>query len=291
MALLGTSTLADAGGSAHASPQRAPCSVTARSQTFQTQQGVRIDGHCPGSTAPGGDPASKFRMVGCAADHQAFSEGRALAGVTCAEVHGCKLLTEGAQSGRYFLYSYEQQEREPGATAWVAVRDWCPQAGGVPGAGAVRDRVVKLLPVVAARSTDAATLVNIQTIVWADTPIRRSLGRVRVAGQPVWVRLVFARARWEFGDGDADTTATPGKVYDPDTDACASVMCPDYYGHVYRTTGVMTVRVRVAWRASYSLDGTHFQPVDPAPLTGPPATLRIHVRQARAVLVPNPGGH
>jgi hypothetical protein len=63
------------------------------------------------------------------------------------------------------------------------------------------------------------------------------------------------------------------------------VSCPDYFGHSYTRTGVMTVRVQIAWRASYSLDGQNYQPVDDAPITGPAGTVQIRVRQARGILV------
>jgi hypothetical protein len=133
-------------------------------------------------------------------------------------------------------------------------------------------------------------LVNLQTVLWADTPVRRALGPVRIVGQPVWLRLAFAHASWDFGDGTAEVSDDPGKAYDPVGDRCAQVLCPDYYGHVYRARGPVTIVLRVSWRASYSLDGSHFVPVDPDPLTGPARTQRLLVRQARADLVPNPGG-
>jgi hypothetical protein len=142
-----------------------------------------------------------------------------------------------------------------------------------------------LLPRVPAVTTGPTTLVNIQTLLWADTPQRRSLGRVVVVGQPVWLRLAFDHAVWDFGDGSTLSSDVPGKAYDARNDPCRTVSCPDYFGHTFTTTGVMTVSVRIAWRASYSLDGQNYQPVDDAPLTGPAGTVRIHVRQARGVLV------
>ena len=46
-----------------------------------------------------------------------------------------------------------------------------------------------------------------------------------------------------------------------------------------------TVSVQITWRASYSLDGQHYQRVDDTPITGPADTVQIHVRQARGILV------
>ena len=77
--------------------------------------------------------------------------------------------------------------------------------------------------------------------------------------------------------------------YDEANDPCRTANCLDYFGHVYTTTGTMTVTLQVSWNASYSLDGTDFQPVGDAPITGPASTVRVQVRQARGVLVLPPG--
>jgi hypothetical protein len=237
----------------------------------------------------------EYRSVGCLADGRAVYDGGVLTDSSCAsKVPRCKLLVEGGQSGPNVIWAYEYQARAPGR-AWVPEAFWCPTAQtatAVPDAATIRDRVLKLLPAVAIRSTgSAATLVNVQTILWADTARARALGRVSVVGQPVWLRLVFDRANWDFGDGTTDSSGSPGKVYDPDGDRCAQVLCADYYGHVYRTAGPVTIRLTVSWRASYSLDGAHFSPVDAAALTGPVSTHALRVRQARTVLVPDPNGN
>lgn len=201
----------------------------------------------------------------------------------------CQLLMDGGQSSPNPIIAYEDQIRQPGKSQWQPQAFWCPQSSAPVPAGpdlaAIRDRVIRLLPRVAAATTGPNTLVNIQTVLWADTPERRSLGRVLVVGQPVWLRLAFDHAAWDFGDGTTLSSHSPGKAYDAGNDPCRTVSCPDYFGHTYTATGVMTVRVRIAWRATYSLDGQHYQPVDTTPLTGPADTVRIHVRQARGVLV------
>ncbi|MGH8963462.1 MAG: hypothetical protein ACRDWT_20100 [Jatrophihabitantaceae bacterium] len=190
------------------------------------------------------------------------------------------------------VIAFENQRLDPDATSWVNLGFWCPQsrvAAVVPDAATVRDQVLRLLPRVGIGTTGSpATLVNVQTIVWADTPVRRSLGTVRVVGRPVWLRLGFAKANWAFGDGQRASNVGPGKVYDRHGDRCARVLCPHYFGHVYRAAGPVTITLTVSWRASYSLDGIHYAAVDPDPLSGPAATQALLVRQARAVLVPNP---
>jgi hypothetical protein len=222
-------------------------------------------------------------------DGTALFDGRTLTDSRCdANVPKCTLLVDGGQPGPNPIWAYEYQVREPGSSEWVNLGFWCPQSTApvpVPNAQDIRDRVIRLLPAISPVTTGAHSLVNIQTVLWADTTTGRTLGRVTVVGQPVWLRLAFDHADWDFGDGSTATSEHPGKAYDEGTDPCRTVMCPDYYGHVYTATGTMTVRLRVAWNASYSLDGSHYQPVDDAPITGPAGTVSIQVRQARGVLV------
>ncbi len=111
---------------------------------------------------------------------------------------------------------------------------------------------------------------------------------MRVVGQPVRLRLDIDHATWTFGDDNSDTTASPGVAYDPEHKPCRTAQCPGYYGHTYTTTGIDTITLTIAWHATFSLDGTTWTDVDPAPLTGPGASASITVRQARAILVPDP---
>jgi hypothetical protein len=246
------------------------------------------------SLATGSGPQSQYRSVGCTKHLKIVFDGN-VGNATCdATIPRCKLLVEGGQSGADPVVAFENQRLVPGKVAWTNLGYWCPQSSNptpVPNAATIRDQVIKLLPKVAIATTGSpATLVNLQTVLWADTPAQRSLGRIAIVGQPVWLRIAFAHAAWNFGDGDAETSDDPGKAYDADGDPCAEVMCPDYYGHVYRRTGHVTISLTVSWQATYSLDGTHFVSVDPDALSGPATTHALLVRQARAVLVPNPDG-
>ena len=186
------------------------------------------------------------------------------------------------------FWAYLVQYRS-GSGPWLDGEYWCPQTQAqvvAPEVAVLREQVVRLVPVVAIGTTDDhVSLVNIQTVFWADTPVRRGLGPVVVTGQRVWLRIGFVRAVWDFGDGAADSVGVPGKVYDRVGDPCVSVRCGDYYGHVYRVPGPVTVRLRVSWAASWSLDGAHWAPVGAAPVTGPPATYTLTVEQAKGVLV------
>lgn len=283
-------------GSAASAPS-SRCTLNASGGLLGGSEGILIQGNCVPVSGFGGteDRAAEYRYVGCMPGGAAVSQGGALADTRCAgSVPRCKLLAEGGQSGPSPAIAYETQVRQPGQARWTNLGFWCPQsqrATAVPDAATIRDQVLKLLPRVAIATTGSpATLVNLQTILWADTTARRSLGRITIVGQPVWLKIAFAHAHWDFGDGTSEASADPGKAYDATGNPCAQIMCPDYYGHVYRATGQVRISLTVSWQATYSLDGTHFVPVDPDPLDGPAATHALLVRQARAVLVPNPDG-
>ena len=156
----------------------------------------------------------------------------------------------------------------------------------------VREQAIRLLPQVpvgTTATTSGYTLVNLQTIFWAPTNRQRDLGVVTVTGVPVHLRATFSHATWTFGDTTTDQTQSPGSAYVPHS--CTTAMCPDYYGHVYTAAGTKTVQLAVAWACEYGTDnGTTWQPVDPVPLAGPPATATITVYQTRAHLVAQPSG-
>jgi hypothetical protein len=186
------------------------------------------------------------------------------------------------------------QEWDPTTNTWRFVEFHCPQthpdpepAG--PDAATLREQALRLLPRVDIATTDGAfTLVNIQTLLWANTAADRDLGTVTVLGQPVQLRAHFRQATWTFGDGESATTSTPGKAYDREHDRCDTKLCPNYFGHIYRGTGPMTITLRVAWDAAYSTDGAAFQPVPGGAIAGPAATTSITVREARGILVADP---
>jgi hypothetical protein len=207
-----------------------------------------------------------------------------------------KICTKTGPDGKSVRVSaFVTQTRDPATGKWTSGAIWCPaDSKRVPGTALLRDRALRLLPSVAigaAGGAGGATkgLVNTQTILWAKTDASRDLGQVDVLGQRVWLRIRFAHARWGFGDHSSDTTTSPGKSYDDATDPCDTAMCPGYYGHVYTQTGTMTITLTVAWTATYSLDGRHYVSIGADPLSGPSSTTTITQRQARGVLVPNPG--
>jgi hypothetical protein len=64
-------------------------------------------------------------------------------------------------------------------------------------------------------------------------------------------------------------------------------MCAHYYGHVYTTTGRVTITAQATWRASFRVEDSAAQQIN-GTIDGPRATAHIHAKQARGVLVPNP---
>jgi hypothetical protein len=183
-------------------------------------------------------------------------------------------------------------QRDPGG-GWHLVALDCAVQAAAPRVTAVlvMREVRKLVPhpKVGIAPPGGATLVNIQTLLWADTPSDQSLGTVTLLGHQVTLQVHVAQVDWDFGDGQRDTTPSPEPRYDPSA-GCKTVSCPGYWGHVYAATGAMTVSATVTWSGRYRVDGGAWLDI-PGTVTGPATTAALTVRQARGVLVPNPGQH
>lgn len=152
---------------------------------------------------------------------------------------------------------------------------------------AIRQEAIKLLPVVPIRSApaDGNTFVNLKTVLWMDSPPTRALGPVTLLGHQIGIQITAAAVRWDFGDGVA-VSGPLGKPYDT---SCDSKECPGFWGHDYAATGNRTVTATVRWSATYTVDGGPAQPVPGGLITRGATTLPLTVREARDVLVPNPG--
>ena len=152
----------------------------------------------------------------------------------------------------------------------------------------VRQQVVRLVPTAAVGlAPHGTTLVNIETVMWADAPHQQNLAPVTILGQRVVISLTLDHVAWSFGDG-ASATSGPGRAYS-DSDPCRARTCPQYFGHVYDVTGSRTVSATAYWQASFTVDGGASQDV-PGAVPGPAASADVAVKQARGVLVPNPDG-
>jgi hypothetical protein len=191
---------------------------------------------------------------------------------------------------------------DPYLTTVAIVRRWQDGHQDYLGANcAARSGTPRVTPVLARQATEklvprpgigvappgGRTLVNVQTVLWAGTPADRDLGTVILLGTyRVSLRVHVQRVVWAFGDGATDTTDTPGQPYRKG-EHCGTINCPGHYGHVYTTTGRMTITSRVSWVGQYSVNGGAWQ-VIAGVVDGPPAATQVSVLEARGVLVSDP---
>ncbi|WP_375479638.1 hypothetical protein [uncultured Jatrophihabitans sp.] len=155
----------------------------------------------------------------------------------------------------------------------------------------VRARAVRLIPSASVGvAPHTATLVNIQTVMWANTPAIRELPAVAILGRRVTIGIKIDHVDWRFGDGVSATTHDAGQSYDGARHPCRTVTCPGYFGHVYTATGAVRVSATVSWVATFRVDGGATQTI-PGAIAGPTAQTPLQVKEARGVLVPNPGEH
>jgi hypothetical protein len=155
----------------------------------------------------------------------------------------------------------------------------------------VRQQAVRLIPSAAIGVAPKTwSLVNIQTVLWVDAQSRQTLPTARILGQAVRITITLHDVRWNFGDGTTNTASTAGKAYDPKHDPCSTKLCPHYYGHVYADAGPTTITATADWDASFTVGGGN-QVTIPGTIAGPTARTSITVKQARGVLVPDPGRH
>jgi hypothetical protein len=153
----------------------------------------------------------------------------------------------------------------------------------------VRQEIEKLVPHpgIGVAPPGGKTLVNVQTVLWADTPADRDLGTVTLLGLfQVGLRVHVAQVVWDFGDGATDVVDGPGVPYRKG-EHCATVSCPGHYGHVYRGTGRLRITSQVRWSGQYSVNGGAWQNVA-GTVDGPTARTQVTVVQARGVLVADP---
>jgi hypothetical protein len=151
-----------------------------------------------------------------------------------------------------------------------------------------RDEAEKLVPHpgIGVAPPGGVTLVNIETVLWVKTNQDRFLGTVTLLGHRVDLRAHVEEVHWDFGDGETDTSMTPGKPY-TNSDPCKTVDCPDYYGHTYIHTGEVTITAQLIWTGEFRVDQGTWQPI--AGTVAAPATqTSVHVKEARGILVPNP---
>jgi hypothetical protein len=177
---------------------------------------------------------------------------------------------------RYWLYRRPLDAAGNPTGPWVQMpgafcRGPNPNINALDIAAAFRWRFVPIAPSATRFNPSDGTLVNIDTVFYADTP-----GVVRTAitllGQRVVLTLHPVSWLWTFGDGATLTTTTPGAPY-PDTSVT----------HRYRETGTYAASVTVTWGGTFTFGG---QTVDiPGTTSRAGPTAAVTVREARAHLV------
>jgi hypothetical protein len=151
-----------------------------------------------------------------------------------------------------------------------------------------RAQAEKLLPHprIGTAPAGGVTLVNIETVLWVDTPPDLTLGTVRLLGYRVTLRAHVDRVDWDFGDHTTAVTTGSGQAYSP-AHPCSTAQCPDYFGHTYRRTGQLTVGAQLSWSGQFRVDGGPWQDI-PGTVTASATGAALHVKEARGVLVDNP---
>jgi hypothetical protein len=170
------------------------------------------------------------------------------------------------------------------AAGFLLIATWCPDAGvAAPSVAALRDEVIRLLPVLAVGVSPAGgvSLVNFRTLFWVVTPVVRELGRSRLLGLPVALRVRFVSAVLDFGDGSSGVLSEPGVVYDRAAD-CGG--CADRFGHGYVRRGLVTVTGTVSWAAEFRIGAGGWLPI-PGAVTGPASRTSLQIKQSHGVLV------
>ncbi len=152
----------------------------------------------------------------------------------------------------------------------------------------VRAQAERLLPLpqIGVAPTDGTSLVNIQTILWVDTASDRELGTVNLLGRNVSIAAHLERIDWRFGDGATDSSDGPGRAY-TDSDPCDTVLCPGYFGHMYRTTGHPEVTAILTWSGTYRVGGGPPEPI-PGTVSTDAQPTQLRIVESRSELVPNP---
>jgi hypothetical protein len=117
------------------------------------------------------------------------------------------------------------------------------------------------------------TLVNLDTIVYTDSS-DWAKNDIPLLGFSVDVKATPTAYRWDFGDGSKLTTKSAGRPY-PAKDVT--------HRYLHRSDRVAT-SVSTTYRASFSVNGGAWQPIDqPLTVTGP--ATAVAVREAVPVLV------
>jgi hypothetical protein len=281
-----------AGGSVALTPHERDCSQTPIATACSGHGEIVVSGsnhsssHKSRARSAAADPVRNIACSSGAARKVQFADA-AFAAADCG-IAGPTCTKAAASDGRPRAAGLTLRRQADGSwqyEGWTCMVTGPPQVT----AAMVRDHASRLIPQAAiGLAPQHATLVNIETVMWVDATSPNALPAVTILGRGVRITIRLAHVNWDFGDGDHLASIGPGKRYDERRHPCDTKLCPDYFGHVYIRTGTMSISATASWTATFTVDGG--QPVAiPGTVTGPTAGAAIHVKQARGVLVPNPG--
>jgi hypothetical protein len=227
------------------------------------------------------------RTVDCGA-RQVAGQLRPGPGNTCAQVRNVCDVPTTAQlptDTRTTTTATEQRNRDG---TWQLTATNCAARNRQPQLTALMltQQIRKLVPhpAIGIAPPGGASLVNIQTLLWAQTPPSQDLGTVTLLGHHISLRATVHHIDWDFGDGTHATTTSPQHPYNP-ANPCTTTQCPHYWGHTYTTTGPIHISATITWTGHYRVDRSTWQTINDT-VTGPTTTAALTIRQARGILVP-----
>jgi hypothetical protein len=256
---------------------------------FSDYSGKTCDTGSPGSAPSGGSsgPAPVVKTVDCGPPQ--VSDHLRPAGNTLCQYLGntCSVPSAALLPKDPHATTTVTIRQNPDGT-WTQIGYNCAATSTAPHLTAelIRQQVEKLVPHphLGIAPPGGSTLVNLQTLLWIDTPADQPLGTVTLLGHQVALRIHITRVDWDFGDGTTDTTTGPQRRYDP-ADGCHTATCPGYWGHTYTHTGTVTVAATLTWTGQYQVDDGTWQTIT-GTVTAPAAGSPLTIRQARGILVP-----
>jgi hypothetical protein len=167
----------------------------------------------------------------------------------------------------------------------VPIAQWCAGIDTpMPSATALRDEIIRLLqpPAIGISPNTGTGLVNLKTLLWINTASTVNLGRSKLIGFPVELRVSYDRTEFDFGDGQHDVLQpTPGTAYDPEHD-CGT--CTSQFGHTYTAPGSLTITAHTYWHGQYRITGQPWTPIPGTVTARQPATTTLTITQAHSTL-------
>jgi hypothetical protein len=268
--------------SAEAESRSAGCATVSAGSAEPGKLDVTVTRRCPGGSGSQASPVPPTLRVDCGVNPATSSlEECQFIPANCTAEAAAEL--PGTTVTAIATYTLAN-----GALRYSAV-DCVTQGPVAPGLSEadVRAEVIKLVPSVGIKTApESYALTQFESIFWTDTPTTRDLGAVELLGHRVAITITARSATWSFGDGTLATSAGPGRPYTA-AEPCREVQCPAWFGHTYTKTGTAVVSATIDWAATYTVDGGAPEPIE-ATVAGPKASTTLPVKQARAVLMPDP---